>query len=68
MPNKIRASTPEEQAVLEEVVSLVAAGGMSLRKASAWFEHKTGKKMSHERIRQYADKRREPEPEGGVPV
>lgn len=54
MANKLIFTEPEHLEVFEEVLELVRQRQLSLRKAQAWLEHKTGKKMSYERIRQYA--------------
>ena len=54
--NKTRFVTEEEKEHLSTAVGMVRSGGLSLRGATDWLEHKTGKKISYEGLRKIIKK------------
>ena len=46
---------PEELKVLDEIANLVSSKVLSLREGSAWIQHKTGRSLSYQGLKNIVD-------------
>ena len=46
---------PEELEVLDEIANLVSSKVLSLREGSAWIQHKTGRSLSYQGLKNIVD-------------
>ena len=54
---KILEEVPEQLEALQEISSLVKDQVLSLREGSAWLEHKTGRRVSHQGLKKIIHER-----------
>ncbi|OUW99416.1 MAG: hypothetical protein CBD88_00965 [Flavobacteriales bacterium TMED228] len=55
---KVLDEIPEQLAALTEIKELVSDRVLSLREGSAWLEHQTGRKLSHQGLKKIIDAER----------